>query len=85
MYVLWDIFRIVFNGIFTIFMVMFLLIKKEKKHCDYNYCSNSSCDFHFGHFVGAEDIPKSCMVIFSSQNQILGFLQFFHLLVKLSK
>ena len=33
--------------------------------------------FYFGHFVGAEDIPQNCMLIFSSQNQILSFLKLF--------
>ena len=46
---------------------MFLLIKKTKKNIVIIIiASNSSCDFYFGHFVGAEDIPQSCMLIFSS-------------------
>ena len=39
--------------------------------------SYSSSEFYFSHFVGAEDIPQSCMLSFSSQNQILGFLKLF--------
>ena len=60
-------------------MVMFLLIKKEENNAVIINASNSSSDFYFGHFVGAEDIPQSCM---------LSFLEFcfkFHLLLKLSK
>ena len=58
-------------------MVMFLLKKKEENIAIIINGSNSCSDFYFGHFVGAEDIPQSCMLIFSSQNQILGFLKLF--------
>ena len=51
---------------------MLLLVKKKKIVIIIN-ASNSNSDFYFGHFVGAEDIPQSCMLIFSSQNLILGF------------
>ena len=53
----------IFNSIFTeqVFIVMFLLIRKEKiiaiKH--------------------SEDILQSCKLIFFSQNQIMGFLKLF--------
>ena len=56
---------------------MFLLIKNKKNIAVIINASNSSCDFYFGHFVGAEDILQSCMLSFSSQNQILGFLKLF--------
>ena len=56
---------------------MFLLKKKEENIAIIINGSNSCSDFYFGHFVGAEDIPQSCMLIFSSQNQILGFLKLF--------
>ena len=36
---------------------------------------NSTSDFYFGIFVGAEDIPQSCMLIFFLQNQTLDFLK----------
>ena len=58
-------------------MVMFLLIKNKKNIAVIINASNSSCDFYFGHFVGAEDIPQSYMLSFSSQNEILGFLKLF--------
>ena len=66
----------VFNGIFIkqVFMVMFILIIKRKKNIAVIInASNSSSDFYFGHFVGAEDSPQSYMLSFSPQNQILGF------------
>ena len=56
-------------------MVMFLLIEKKKTISVIINASNSSSDFYFGHFVGAEDIPQSYMLSFSPQNQILGFLK----------
>ena len=49
--------------------------KKRKKIATIINAKNSSSDFYFGHFVGAEDIPQSCMLFFSSQYQILGFLK----------
>ena len=51
--------------------------KKKKKIVIIINGSNSSIDFYFGHFVGSEDIPQSCMLIVSSQNQILGFIKLF--------
>ena len=55
-------------------MVMFILIIKRKKNIAVIInASNSSSDFYFGHFVGAEDSPQSYMLSFSPQNQILGF------------
>ena len=56
---------------------MFLLIKKKKNIAVIINTSNSISDLYFGHFVRAEDIPQSCMLSFSSQNQILGFLKLF--------
>ena len=56
-------------------MVMFLLIKKETEIAIISNASNSSSDLYFRHFVGAEAISQSCMLIFSSQNKILGLLQ----------
>ena len=38
---------------------------------------NFSSHFYFGHFVLAEDIPQSCMLIFSSQKEILDYLKLF--------
>ena len=58
---------------------MFLLIKKEKNITIIISASNCTSDFYFGHFVGAEDIPQSCMLIFFSQNQTLGFLKLFQI------
>ena len=54
---------------------MFLLIKKKKNIVIIINSSNSTSDFYFGHFVGAEGIPQSRMLIFSIQNQALGFLK----------
>ena len=56
---------------------MFLLIKIEKNITIIINASNSTKDFYFGHFVGAENIPQSCMPNFPSQNQALGFLKLF--------
>ena len=56
-------------------MAMFLLIEKKKTISVIINASNSSSDFYFGHFVGAEDILQSYMLSFSPQNQILGFLK----------
>ena len=39
--------------------------------------SKSSSYFYFVNFGWYEDIPQSCMLIFSSQNQVLGFLNLF--------
>ena len=57
---------------------MFLLIKKKKIAIIIN-ASNYTSDFYFGHFIRAEDIPQSCVLIFSSQNQTLGFLMLFYI------
>ena len=54
---------------------MFLLIEKKKAISVIINASNSSSDFYFGHFTGAEDILQSYMLSFSPQNQILGFLK----------
>ena len=43
---------------------MFLLKKNKKKIAIIINGSNSCSDFYFGHFVGTEDIPQSCMLIF---------------------
>ena len=52
--------------------------KKERKNIAIIInARKSSSDFYFDHFVGAEDIPQSSMLIFSLQNQILGFLKLF--------
>ena len=59
-------------------MVMFLSKKGKKKNTAIIInARNSSSDFYFDHFVEAEDIPQSSMLIFSLQNQILGFLKLF--------
>ena len=50
-------------------MARFLLIKKKKNIAIIINASNSISDFYFGYFIGAEDIPQSCMLIFSSQNR----------------
>ena len=54
---------------------MFLLIKKETEITIISNASNSSSDLYFRHFVGAEAISQSCVLIFSSQNKILGLLK----------
>ena len=57
-----------FNSIFINeeLMVMFLLIKKEKKNIAVMInASTSSGNFYFGHFVEAEDISQSCMLSIS--------------------
>ena len=47
-------------------MVMFLLIKKEKKNIAVMInAGTSSGNFYFGHFVEAEDISQSCMLSIS--------------------
>ena len=40
--------------------------KKEKNIAIIFNPSNLSSDFYFCHFVGIEDIPQSCMLIFFS-------------------
>ena len=45
----------------------FYWLKKEKKNITIIINStNSTSDFYFGHFIGAKDIPQSCMIIFFS-------------------
>ena len=56
---------------------MFLLIKKNIVVITNTIIHSSN--FYFGHFVGAEAIPQSFMLSFSSQNQILGFLKLFRI------
>ena len=56
-------------------MVMILLIEKKKTISVIIDASNSSSNFYFGYFVGAEDILQSYMLSFSPQNQIRGFLK----------
>ena len=48
-------------------MIIFLLIKKLKTIAVMIYANNPSSFFYFGHFVEAEDIPRSCILSFSSQ------------------